>query len=119
MSTTVNEKYPSASTNARDAALLPPLTAFYPARSIELFIGATPVSSVLYWQYGQIKWSNPANADNEPVIQLLVDDKWAYIQADGELLLNRLGDFDPWALIGSIDDSKIVESLARYTGVEI
>lgn len=107
-------KYPNAVMNAQDGAKHPPLSSQYQALEIEFFIGDNPFDSVYYLRHGKVVDFNLKNAASEPVDQILIDDVWAYIEADGEVLLDRLGGF----ILPPIPKEQVAQAIAKASGVE-
>lgn len=106
--------YPSALTNAQDGAKHPPLSEQYQAHEIEFFVGATPSDSICHFKGGELIDFNLNNAGIEPVYQVLIDHVWAYVEADGQVLLDRLGGF----VLPQIPKQQTLDLTAIVVGVE-
>ncbi len=106
--------YPNALINAQDGATYPPLSPQYQAREIEFFIGDSASDSVCHFKDGNWKYFNLKNAEPEPVYQILIDDRWAYIEADGHVLLDKLGGY----VLPPISQQQITQAIAKFSGVE-
>ncbi len=106
--------YPNAVINAKDGAMHPPLSAEYRAREIEFFIGDISGDSVCHFKDGKLLYFDIENAKNEPVYQVLIDNAWAYIEADGKILLDRLNGF----VLPQIPQQRATELIAKKVGLE-
>ncbi len=84
-------QYPNATLNAEDSINLPPFPNGYRPKEIEVYFGDSSDDSAYHYRNG--KWFDISlkNITDESVVQILVDDSWAYIQAGNEVLLDRLG----------------------------
>ena len=105
--------YPNAVVNAKSGAMHPPLSAKYQAREIEFYIGDASGDSVCHFKDGKLLYLNIENAKNEPVYQVLIDNSWAYIEADGKILLDRLNGF----ILPQIPKQRATELIAKKAGV--
>lgn len=106
--------YPNVLMNAQDGAMHSPLSAGYQAQEIEFFMGASPEDSVCHFKGGNWIDFNLKNAGPEQVYQVLIDDLWAYIEADGQVLLDRLGEFT----LPQIPKQQVMQAIAKVSGVE-
>ena len=107
-------EYPSAMMNAQDGAKHPLLSPRYQAQEIEFFIGDSSEDSVCHFKDGDLIDLNLKNAGPEPVYQVLIDDIWAYIEADGQVLLDRLGGF----ILPQISKEQVMHAIAKASGVK-
>lgn len=107
--------YPNAVINAQDGAMHPQLSAGYHAREIEFFIGDASSDSVCHFKNGKLIYFDIENAKPEPVYQVLIDDVWAYVEADGQILLDRLNGF----VLPKITKSRSTELIAKKARTEI
>lgn len=84
-------QYPNATINAQDSINIPPFPNGYRPKEIEVYLGDSSEDSTYHYRNG--KWFDISleNTTDESVVQILVDDLWAYIQAGNEVLLDRLG----------------------------
>lgn len=110
--------YPNASMNAQDSAMYPPLSPQYQAGEIEFFIGDSSNDSVCHFKNGKLIDFNLNNAGDKPVYQVLIDNAWAYIEADGQVLLDRLNGF-VLPQISQQEQQQVVQSMAKVSGVEL
>lgn len=106
--------YPNASLNAEDGAKHPSLSPQYQAQEIEFFIGDSASDSVCHFKDGNWIDLNLKNAEPEPVYQILIDDRWTYIEADGHVLLDKLGGY----VLPPITQQKITQAIVKLSGVE-
>lgn len=83
--------YPNATLNAEEFINVPPFIAGYQAKEIEVFFGDSAENTTYYYRNGEWVDVNLENIDDESVIQISIDDQWAYIQAENEVLLDRMG----------------------------
>ncbi|MBE9035194.1 hypothetical protein [aff. Roholtiella sp. LEGE 12411] len=86
--------YPSATINAEDFKNHPPLPEGYQPKEIEIYYGENAPDSVYHWKDGKWIRVNYDNMESEDVIQILVDDQWVFIQAGGQVLLDRVGEIE-------------------------
>jgi hypothetical protein len=84
-------QYPNATLNAEDSINVPPFPNGYRPKEIEVYLGDSCSDSAYHYRDG--KWFDISlkNITDESVVQILIDDQWAYIQAGNEVLLDRLG----------------------------
>lgn len=108
--------YQNAIRNANDYKNVPPFPESYQAREIEVFFGDSPLDSVYHYCDGKWIGFNPENAGVEPVLQILVDDQWALIQAENEVLLDRMGTVELPTVPKQED---IVLRIAKMLGMEV
>jgi hypothetical protein len=87
-------QYSNAFINAEEYINAPPLSTGYKAKEIEVFFGDSPTDST--YHYRDSKWFsiNLDNVEKEPVIQILIDNQWAFIQVEDEILLDRMGSIE-------------------------
>ena len=83
--------YPNATLNAEEFINAPPLPNGYQPKEIEVYLGDSSDDSVYHYRDGKWFAINGANITDESVVQILIDDRWAFIQAGNEVLLNRMG----------------------------
>jgi hypothetical protein len=83
--------YPNAILNAEDYKSVPPLSLDYQAKEIEVFFGDSSDDSVYHYRNGEWIAFNFGNSESADVLQVLIDDQWAFIQAGDQVLLDRLG----------------------------
>lgn len=107
--------YPNALMNAQDGAKYPPLPQGHRAKEIEFFIGDSPEDSVCHFLGDRWIDINLKNAGSEPVYQVLIDSSWAYIEADSQVLLDRLNGFS----FPPMPQQEVSNSMAKVSGVEI
>jgi len=107
--------YPNAIINAQDGAVHSQLSAEYQAQEIEFFIGDASDDSVCHFKDGKLIYFDVENAKNEPVYQVSIDNVWAYIEADGCVLLDRLNGF----VLPQVSKQRVTELVAKKVGVEI
>ena len=105
---------PNVLMNAQDGAMHFPLTDRYQAQEIEFFMGASPEDSVCHFKGGNWIDFNLKNAGPEQAYQILIDDLWAYVEADGQVLLDRLGEFT----LPQIPKQQVMQAIAKVSGVE-
>lgn len=84
-------QYKNATINANDGMKYAPYPESYKPKEIEIFYGDAVDSSTYYYRDGKWVDINLENMEDESVVQILVDDKWAYIQAGDKVLLDRIG----------------------------
>jgi hypothetical protein len=102
-------KYPIDIINVAESWSAPPYPENYIPEIIEIFYGENEESDILIHN-GQLKEFNPRNLDeNMPLIAVQIDGQWAYIQIEGEEVINRLDNvilpsvlLDPSILVKSI-----------------
>lgn len=84
-------QYPNATLNAEEYINAPPFPTGYQAKEIEIYFGDISDNSVYYYRNGKWVDINLENMTDESVIQILIDDQWAFIQAGDKVLLDRMG----------------------------
>lgn len=84
-------QYENATYNANDCINVAPYPEGYKPKEIEIFYGDTAANSTYYYRDGKWVDINLENMEDESVVQMLIDDQWAYIQAGNEVLLDRMG----------------------------
>lgn len=84
-------QYPNATLNAEEFVNVPPFITGYQAKEIEVFFGDSAENTTYYYKNGEWVDVNFENIDDESVVQITIDDQWAYIQAENEVLLDRMG----------------------------
>ena len=84
-------QYPNATLNAEDSINLTPFPNGYRPKEIEVYLGDSCSDSAYHYKDGKWFYISLENITDESVVQILVDDSWAYIQAGNEVLLDRLG----------------------------
>lgn len=87
-------EYTNAIRNAEEYTDVPAFPPNYKAQEIEVFFGDSPIDSTYHYKHGEMVGLDPENIGNEPVVQILIDDQWAYIQAGNTILLDRLGEIE-------------------------
>lgn len=84
-------QYKNATYNANDGMNYAPYPEGYKPKEIEIFYGDAVASSTYYYRDGKWVDINLENMEDESVVQILIDDRWAYIQAGDKVLLDRVG----------------------------
>ena len=84
-------QYPNATLNAEEYINTPPLPTGYQAKEIEVYLGDVCEDSTYHYRNGKWFDINLENTTDESVIQILIDNQWAFIQAGNEVLLDRMG----------------------------
>lgn len=84
-------QYPNATLNAQDSMNISSFPNGYRPKEIEVYLGDSSFDCVYHYRDGRWFDISLENTTDESVIQILVDDRWAYIQAGNEVLLDRLG----------------------------
>ena len=84
-------QYPNATLNAEDSINLTPFPNGYRPKEIEVYLGDSCSDSA--YHYRNNKWFdiNLENITDESVVQILIDNEWAFIQAGNKVLLDRIG----------------------------
>ena len=84
-------QYYNAASNAEEYINVPPFALGYKAKEIEVFFGDSPIDSTYHYREGKWFNINLENIEEEPVIQILIDSQWAFIQVENKVLLDRIG----------------------------
>jgi hypothetical protein len=84
-------QYPNAKLNAEDSINLTPFPNGYRPREVEVYLGDSSEDSVYHYRNGRWFDISLQNITDESVVQILVDNRWAYIQAENKVLLDKLG----------------------------
>ncbi len=87
-------QYSNAVSNAEEYINTPPFAMGYKAKEIEVFFGDRPIDSTYHYRDGKWFSIKLENIEKEPVIQILIDSQWAFIQVESKVLLNRIGDIE-------------------------
>jgi hypothetical protein len=106
----LKEKYPVSIVNAAEYWDEPPLPEGYIPGDVEVFYGDDVNDSDLLILNGNLDSFTLEEPEGEPpVMSVLIDGSWAYIQIEGQIILNRLGGValpdvlvDPAALLQSV-----------------
>ena len=89
----LRHKYPNAIWNAADCWNYAPLPADYKPTWIEIYYADNADSPHIYFENGSIKYVNlPADVGQSQVIQVWVDGSCRYVEVEGQIILNKLGD---------------------------
>ncbi|MEM7580253.1 MAG: hypothetical protein AAF316_10465 [Cyanobacteria bacterium P01_A01_bin.80] len=108
--------YPNATFNAQDHRNFPSLSLDYQAKDIEVFFGDVSIDSVFHYRNGEWITFDFENLESADVVQVLIDDQWAFIQVRDQILLDRLGGFQLPALP---KQEEIVRRFAQQLGMEV
>lgn len=84
-------QYPNATLNAEEYINTPAFPTGYQPKEIEVYLGDTCEGSTYHYRNNQWFDINLENTTDESVIQILIDDQWAFIQAENKVLLDRMG----------------------------
>ena len=84
-------QYFNAASNANEYINAPPFTIGYEAKEIEVFFGNSPIDSTYHYRDGKWFSINLENIEEESIIQILIDNQWAFIQVKNKVLLDRVG----------------------------
>lgn len=84
-------QYMNATRNADEYVDILPFPIGYQPQEIEVFFGDSPIDSAYHYKNGEWIALNLENIGDEPVLQILIDDQWTFIQAGSKVLLDRLG----------------------------
>ena len=88
----LRHKYPNAVWNAADCWNDAPLPANYRPNRIEIYYADQADSPHIYFENGSIKYVNlPADIGQSQVIQVWIDGKCRYVEVEGQIILNKLG----------------------------
>ncbi len=87
-------QYSNAAINAEEYVNAPLFTMGYKAKEIEVFFGDRPIDSTYHYREGKWFSINLENIEEEPVIQILIDNQWAFIQVGDKVLLDRIGSIE-------------------------
>ena len=86
-------KYPNAIWNAADCWDDAPLPANYKPNRIEIYYADKAERPHIYFENGSVKYINlPADMRQSPVIQVWVDGECRYVEVEGQIILDKLGD---------------------------
>lgn len=86
------DKYPQCVYNVSEAWGASPFPHGYVPESVDIYYADDPTGADISFLEGKLiafKLHTPKDKD---VIKLSIDDEWAYIQAGGKVLLDRLGE---------------------------
>lgn len=83
-------QYPNATLNAEEFINIPPFPNGYQPKEIEVYLGDSSEDSVYHYRNGEWFDMNLENITDESVVQILIDDCWAFIQVGNEVLLDRM-----------------------------
>lgn len=83
--------YPNATLNAGEYINVPPFPTGYQAKEIEVYLGDVCDDSTYHYRNGKWFDINLENITDGSVVQILIDNEWAFIQAGNEVLLDRMG----------------------------
>ena len=87
-------QYSNAAINANEYVNFSPFAPGYRAKEIEVFFGDSPIDSTYHYRDGKWFSINLENIEEEPIIQILIDSQWAFIQVKNKILLDRIGGFE-------------------------
>jgi len=87
----LKDKYPVSVVNTADTWEQQPLLVDYIPREIEVFYGDDVDDSDLFIRDGKLYSFSLREPVDANVIQVLIDGNWAYIQVEGQIVLDRLG----------------------------
>ena len=87
-------QYFNAASNADEYINAPPFAIGYKAKEIEVFFGDSPIDSTYHYRDGKWFSINLENIEEEPIIQILIDSQWAFIQVEDKVLLDRIGEIE-------------------------
>jgi hypothetical protein len=105
-------KYPTAICNAIDFWDDKPLPTNYKPRYIEIYYADKADSPHIYFENGSVKYINlPPDVEQSQVIQVWIDGECRYIQLEGQIILNKLGNVQLPQL--RVTASTIANSLQR------
>ena len=89
----LRHKYPNAVWNAADCWNDAQLPANYKPNRIEIYYADQADSPHIYFENGSIKYVNlPADIGQSQVIQVWIDGKCRYVEVEGQIILNKLGE---------------------------
>lgn len=86
------DKYPVAISNVAEDYELPPLTDQHQLSDIEVYYGDDVDEEALFIRNGRLAFLDRERPVNPDVIRIAIDGEFAYIQVDGYVVLNRLGE---------------------------
>lgn len=113
----LKDKYPCAVFNAADSKELLPLPAYKP-ESINFYLGDEDNPESLpniSFKNGNLDFLHlTEDCINNPVIQMEVDGTWVYIEADKEILLDRLGEVELPEITDEIPDEALVRTFELF-----
>lgn len=84
-------QYPNATINAEEYINVPSFPTGHQPREIEVYLGDSSADSVYHYRDGDWFDIDLENIEDESVVQILIDDQWAFVQAGDKVLLNRMG----------------------------
>lgn len=95
----LRHKYPNAVWNAADCWNDAPLPANYKPNRIEIYYADQADSPHIYFENDQVQYINlpadvnlPADIGQSQVIQVWVDGECRYVEVEGQIILNKLGE---------------------------
>ncbi len=86
------DKYPQCVYNTSEAWGAKPFPHGYIPESIEIYYSDNPSGTDIAFQEGKLRKFKTTMSKDKDVIKVSIDDEWAYIQAGGKVLLDRLGE---------------------------
>ena len=93
LSAQLRHKYPNAVWNAADCWDDDPLPADYKPNRIEIYYADNADTPHIHFENDQVQYINlPSNAGQSQVIQVWVDGNCKYVEVEGQIILNKLGD---------------------------
>ena len=89
----LRHKYPNAVWNAADCWDDAPLPANYKPNRIEIYYADSADTPHIHFENDQVQYINlPPNAGQSQVIQVWIDGNCKYVEVEGQIILNKLGD---------------------------
>ena len=88
----LKDKYPQCVYNVSEAWGASPFPHGYIPESIEIYYSDDPSGTDIAFQDGKLRNFDLEPSKDKDVIKVSIDDEWAYIQAGGKVLLDRLGE---------------------------
>ncbi len=86
------DKYPQCVYNVSEAWGASPFPHGYVPEHISIYYSDNPRGSDIAFWNGKLRNFNLKPSKDKDVIKVSIDDEWAYIQAGGKVLLDRLGE---------------------------
>ena len=88
----LKDKYPQCVYNTSEAWGAKPFPHGYIPESIEIYYSDNPTGTDVAFLDGKLRNFDLEPSKDKDVIKVSIDDEWAYIQAGGKVLLDRLGE---------------------------
>ncbi|MDJ0534762.1 MAG: hypothetical protein QNJ70_20155 [Xenococcaceae cyanobacterium MO_207.B15] len=88
----LKDKYPQCVYNTSEAWGASPFPHGYIPESISIYYSDNPGGTDIAFQDGKLRNFDLEPSKDKDVIKVSIDDEWAYIQAGGKVLLDRLGE---------------------------